>query len=192
MEEVSVSGVMKSMNTPAIKHKSLSNDGLLCLRKSPDTAGVVWRFSEKSYSAVRGFSLLEVLLVLVLAGILMGTLATSLSDGPVLRKSAHEVAASLRHARSIAILRQQPVIWSMNIQSREFWTQGESQGVKRSFHDSVSAKINTAASEVVSSNQGNIRFFPDGSSTGGSVELVVREQTYKVNVEWISGRISVL
>ena len=146
----------------------------------------------KYKTTARGFSLLEVLLVLVMAGIIMGVVATSLSDGPVLRKSARDVAASLRHARSIAILQQKQVVWSMNIESKEFWTQGNDKGSQRDFHATVSAKINTAASEVVSSSQGNIRFFPDGSSTGGSVELTAREQTYKVNVEWISGRVSVL
>lgn len=137
-----------------------------------------------------GFSLLEVLLVLVLGAILMGVVATSLTEGPVLRKAAREVAASLRHARSVAILQQKQVTWSMNIQSRQFWVNGK--GGKRDFHDSVTAKINTASSEVISAYQGNIRFFPDGSSTGGSVELTARKQTYKVNVEWISGRISTL
>ena len=148
------------------------------------------RSRANSHRRVKGFSLLEVLLVLVLGGFLMGVVATSLSEGPVLRKSARDVAASLRHARSVAILQQRSMIWSMNIQSREFWVSGK--GEKRDFHDSITAKINTAASEVVSAHQGNIRFFPDGSSTGGSVELTARGQTYKVNVEWISGRVSVL
>ena len=172
-----LSGVMQGINTSEIHYKGLSADRPLCV---------------PAKSTRRGFSLLEVLLVLVLAGILMGVVATSLSDGPVLRKSAREVASSLRHARSIAILQQKPVVWSMNIQSREFWVKGRNKGAKRDFHDSISARINTAASELVSSKQGNIRFFPDGSSTGGSVELTAREQTYKVNVEWISGRVSVL
>ena len=137
-----------------------------------------------------GFSLLEVLLVLVIAGLLMGVVATSLSEGPVLRKSAREVAASLRHARSVAVLQQQQVVWSMNIDSKQFWVEGK--GEKRELHNTVSAKVNTAASEVVSAQQGNIRFFPDGSSTGGSVEVTANNQTYKVNVEWISGRVSTL
>jgi len=137
-----------------------------------------------------GFSLLEVLLVLVIAGMLMGVVATSLTEGPVLRKSAREVAASLRHTRSIAILQQKEMIWSMNIQDKNFWVGGK--GGKRDLHRTIDAKINTASSEVVSSQQGNIRFFPDGSSTGGSVELTMRGQTFKVNVEWISGRISTL
>uniref|UniRef100_A0A6S6UGB6 Type II secretion system protein H n=1 Tax=uncultured Thiotrichaceae bacterium TaxID=298394 RepID=A0A6S6UGB6_9GAMM len=137
-----------------------------------------------------GFSLLEVLLVLVIAGLLMGVVATSLTEGPVLRKSAREVAASLRHTRSIAILQQKEMIWSMNIQDKNFWVGGT--GDKRNLHRTVEAKINTSSSEVVSSRQGNIRFFPDGSSTGGSVELTMRGQAFKVNVEWISGRISTL
>ncbi|MEZ5536077.1 MAG: GspH/FimT family pseudopilin [Thiolinea sp.] len=139
---------------------------------------------------VGGFSLLEVLLVLVIAGLLMGVVATSLTEGPVLRKSAREVAASLRHARSVAILQQNEVIWSMNIQTKQFWVGG--QDAKRDLHPTIEAKINTSRSEVVSSQQGNIRFYPDGSSTGGSVELTARNQTFKVNVEWISGRVSTL
>lgn len=136
-----------------------------------------------------GFSLLEVLLVLVIAGLLMGVVATSLSEGPVLRKSAREVAASLRHARSVAILQQKEVVWSMNVSDHSFWVEGTE---KRELHESISAKINTAVSEVISLQQANIRFYPDGSSTGGSVELTAREQTFKVNVEWISGRVSTL
>ena len=129
-------------------------------------------------------------MVLVLGAFLTGVVATALSDGPVLRTAARDVAASLRHARSVAILQQKQVVWSMNIQTREFWVEGKDG--KRDFHASVTAKINTAASEVISAHQGRIRFYPDGSATGGSVELSVREQTYKVNVEWISGRISTL
>lgn len=137
-----------------------------------------------------GFNLLEVLLVLVIAGLLMGVVATSLTEGPVLRKTAKEVAASLRHARSIAVLQQKEMVWSMNVSNKQFWVGGK--GEKRDLHPTIAAKINTARSEVVSSEQGNIRFYPDGSSTGGSVELTARQQTFKVNVEWISGRISTL
>ncbi|PID99781.1 MAG: type II secretion system protein GspH, partial [Thiothrix nivea] len=133
-----------------------------------------------------GFNLLEVLLVLVIAGLLMGVVATSLTEGPVLRKTAKEVAASLRHARSVAVLQQKEVVWSMDVSNKQFWVGGQDK--KRDLHPTIEARINTARSEVVSSTQGNIRFYPDGSSTGGSVELTARNQTFKVNVEWISGR----
>jgi general secretion pathway protein H len=138
-----------------------------------------------------GFTLLEVLLVLVLGVLLMAVVATSLSEGPVLRKASREVEASLRHARAQAMIRQQPVVWKMNIQEKNFWIEGGSEDARRSLHNGIEAKINTTSSEVESAAQGGIRFYPDGSSTGGSVDLTYNKQTYKVNVEWVTGRVSI-
>ncbi|MBO0613217.1 MAG: hypothetical protein RL122_2606 [Pseudomonadota bacterium] len=139
----------------------------------------------------RGFTLLEVLLVLVIGGLLVGAVATSLSEGPVLRKSGREVAASLRHARAQAVMRQQPTLWKMNIQEKRFWIDGGAANAERSLSPSIEAKINTTSAEVDAANQGGIRFFPDGSSTGGSVELTHNKQTFKVNVEWVTGRVAI-
>ena len=36
-----------------------------------------------------------------------------------------------------------------------------------------------------------IRFFPDGSSTGGVVELTQGSRTYHVAVDWLSGRVTI-
>ncbi|PID48782.1 MAG: type II secretion system protein GspH [Proteobacteria bacterium] len=141
-------------------------------------------------SKTQGFSLLEVILVLVIAGLMMGVAASSLSEGPVLRKNSREVATSLRHARSLAILRQKEILWSMDTQTGHFGLPNE--GEKRALHEGIVAKINTARSEVSSASRANIRFFPDGSSTGGSVDLMDGQQSYTVNVEWISGRVSLL
>jgi general secretion pathway protein H len=138
-----------------------------------------------------GFTLLELMIVLVLAGLLMGVVATSLTEGPVLRKSSREVATSLRHARALAIMRQQPVVWKMDTKAKHFWIDNNGETEARDLNASVDAKINTAASEVNSADQGGIRFFPDGSSTGGSVELTSKQQTFKVNVEWVTGRVSI-
>ncbi|MEN9434872.1 MAG: hypothetical protein RLZZ422_2461, partial [Pseudomonadota bacterium] len=59
----------------------------------------------------QGFSLIEVMIVLALMGLLMGVVATNLTEGPVLRESAREVLASLRHARSSAIMTQKQTRW---------------------------------------------------------------------------------
>ncbi|MFN3785374.1 MAG: GspH/FimT family pseudopilin [Thiothrix sp.] len=141
-----------------------------------------------------GFTLLEVLMVLILGGFLVGVVATSLSEGPILRKASREVAASLRHARAQAIMRQQPTVWKMHINDKRFWVEGEvgdTGNTARTLHMAITAKINTTSSEVNSAEQGGIRFYPDGSSSGGSVELTHNQQTYKINVEWVTGRVSV-
>lgn len=138
-----------------------------------------------------GFTLLELMIVLVLGGLLMGVVATSLSEGPVLRKSSREVATSLRHARAQAVMRQQAVVWKMDIKAKRFWIDGTGETEQRDLNSALEAKINTTSSEVDSAGQGGIRFFPDGSSTGGSVDLTYEQQTYKVNVEWVTGRVSI-
>jgi general secretion pathway protein H len=47
--------------------------------------------------------------------------------------------------------------------------------------------LTTARSEFTSEQVGGIRFFPDGGSTGGHVELFVNGREYRVNVAWLTG-----
>ena len=137
----------------------------------------------------KGFSLLELMIVLVLGAMLAGVVATSMSGGPVLRKTAHEVMSSLRHARAIAVMQQKPIVWKMDIETKKFWIDAVGRKSKK-MNKKIDAKIHTAESEVISQSVGGVRFFPDGSSTGGKVDLIYKKQKYVVNVEWISGRIS--
>lgn len=136
-----------------------------------------------------GFSLLELMIVLVLGALLTGVVAASLTGGPVLRKDARQVVSSLRHARSVAIMQQRSIVWRMNIENNKFWAEGAGRK-SRQLDEQVEAKVLTAASEISKPNEAGIRFFPDGSSTGGKVELNYRKQKYHINVEWISGRIT--
>ena len=56
--------------------------------------------------------------------------------------------------------------------------------------EGVELQLTTAASEVVEENVGRIRFFPDGGSTGGRVDLNVNGREYIVNVAWLTGEAS--
>jgi len=35
-----------------------------------------------------------------------------------------------------------------------------------------------------------IRFYPDGSSTGGSIDLSVNGEGYRIKVDWLTGGVS--
>lgn len=137
----------------------------------------------------KGFSLIELMIVLVLVAMLAGVAATSLSQGPVLRKNAHDVVASLRQARSLAIMQQKQTVWRMNIESQKFWIEGARRKA-RNLHENIQAKVLTSANEAQKPGEAGIRFFPDGSSVGGKIELSHKQQIYQINVEWISGRIT--
>ena len=146
----------------------------------------------RSGSNSQGFSLIEVMLVLALGALLMGVVATSLHTGPTFRQATREISTSLRQARAQALLHQQVVVWKMDTKAKYYWLEGNHvDKTDKILATDIEAKINTAASEVYGLGQGGIRFFPDGSSTGGSVELLFKQQTVKINVEWITGRVSV-
>jgi len=48
----------------------------------------------------------------------------------------------------------------------------------------------TAQSELVRDQTGSIRFFPDGSSTGGRVTLAAGDSKLAVDVDWVTGRVT--
>ena len=56
-----------------------------------------------------------------------------------------------------------------------------------SLPEGVDVTITTARSEVTSEAVSGIRFFPDGGSTGGHIELTVNDREYRVNVAWLTG-----
>ena len=50
-------------------------------------------------------------------------------------------------------------------------------------------RLVTAAEEQTSETTGRIRFYPDGSSTGGKVRLISGEREWQVQVGWLTGEV---
>ena len=44
---------------------------------------------------------------------------------------------------------------------------------------------------MIDETRGGIRFFPDGSSTGGYIALADDKTEYRVKVDWLTGHISI-
>jgi general secretion pathway protein H len=55
----------------------------------------------------------------------------------------------------------------------------------------MSMKLFTARSELEEEGVGRIRFFPDGSSTGGHIDLLHKDAVWRVEVLWLTGEVSV-
>ena len=52
-------------------------------------------------------------------------------------------------------------------------------------------KLYTAQQEVASERKGAIRFYPDGSSTGGRITVASGERKFLVDVDWLTGRVTI-
>lgn len=143
--------------------------------------------------SVRGFTLLEVMVVLVLAALLLTTVSPrffGVVTTAEVRGAARQLAAGLRYARSRSIVSKQEVAMVLDVDRHQYHIQGQQQ-VQR-LPEQIELTLVTARSEISDTTRGSIRFFPDGSSTGGRITVANEKYTYIVNVDWLSGRVSIV
>ena len=78
----------------------------------------------------------------------------------------------------------------MDVEARRF----ELTGDKRVYQlpPKIDISLYTATSEISAEKNGAIRFFPDGSSTGGRVTLAAGERKFLVDVNWLTGRVGII
>jgi len=138
----------------------------------------------------RGFTLVEILVVLMIAALALALVGTSLSrgvSGAEMRNAANKVAASLRYTRTQAILTKSEQVFLLDTETRTY-TAADREPVE--LPEGMNVELNTARSELTSETAGGIRFYPDGGSTGGNVRLEANGRIYRVNVAWLTGEAS--
>ncbi len=139
-----------------------------------------------------GFSLMELVVVIMLIGITFllvpRYLFTGVS-GADLKASSRDIAAGLRMARADAVNTRRDTSLTIDLEKRSFTLSGRES--IRQLPEALELKLFTAQSEVVNEKQGAIRFFPDGSSTGGRITVASGERKYEVDVDWLTGKVSI-
>jgi general secretion pathway protein H len=146
-----------------------------------------------SASARAGFTLLELLVVLAIMGLMMVIAAPRIAGvlpGAELDSGTRQLASGLREARSkaVSLNRQVPFILSGSANSYSIGT-GRTASKAGTLPDNIAITLWTGTTEVTGANQGAIRFFPDGSSTGGRIELAGKAGKRRIEVDWLTGRI---
>lgn len=142
---------------------------------------------------VQGFTLIEILIVLTIAGIAMALVAPNLSVGLgsiQLRSAAREIASSLRYSRGRAISRATETEFNINVETNVYQISGKNKNY--TIPGEIRLGLVTANSEITGQDSGTIRFFPDGSSTGGGVTLETGNRKRRVDVNWLTGHVEVL
>lgn len=138
-----------------------------------------------------GFTLLELLLALGIAALIAAIALPALRPSPVaeLRSSAQLVAAALRQTRVDAMDRGRSLALLVDTETRSLQQQGA--GAVRRLPDDLRLTLNTAEREMLGPYRGGIRFWPDGSATGGRVTLDKEQLRVRVDVEWLTGRVRI-
>jgi general secretion pathway protein H len=142
--------------------------------------------------ASAGFTLLEVVVVLTIGVIayvmILGVpmRGASIYD---LKSAARTLASGLRQAQTTAIATRRDTLLTLDMEAKEFVVPGVADAHK--LPQSIDLKLYTAQSEVTSDKRGSIRFYPDGSSTGGRITVSAGERKFLVDVDWLTGRVSI-
>jgi general secretion pathway protein H len=138
----------------------------------------------------RGFTLMELMVVLALLTLIFAVvppLITSAIPGVELKASARRVATGLRLAREEAIRSGRDAAFTLDVDNRNFRVDGGYRETQ--LPEALTLKLEAAESEMLSETVGAVRFYPDGSSTGGRIVLSRDERGFQVGVQWLTGRI---
>jgi general secretion pathway protein H len=139
-----------------------------------------------------GFTLFEILVTLTILAVLLGVAVPALRPSPAveLRGAAGTITTALRQARMEAIKQGKPLALIIDIERRSLRLEGKKK--QRQLSERLNMELFTAESEMLEDKIGGIRFYPDGSSTGGRVTLEYDDLRSLVDVEWLTGRIRTL
>ncbi|MFC0153867.1 GspH/FimT family pseudopilin [Xanthomonas dyei] len=137
----------------------------------------------------RGTSLLEMLLVIALiamAGVLAAAALNGGIDGMRLRTAGKAIASQLRYTRTQAIATGTPQRFLIDPLQRRWEAPGGHHG---DLPSSLQVRFTGARQVQSREDQGAIQFFPDGASTGGRIDLQVKDARWRVDVGWITGEV---
>jgi general secretion pathway protein H len=140
----------------------------------------------------RGFTLLELLVVLLIIGLVLVLVPGYLwrpQAGLEVRVAARALADGLRQTRSDAVASNREQVFTLDVAGHSF-RPGQNRPPEV-VDGAIKLGLDTARSEVVDAARGRIRFFPDGSSSGGRIRLSMQAQQAQVTVDWLTGQVTI-
>ena len=137
-----------------------------------------------------GFTLLElmvVLFIMVLGFAVVGINLSSGNDATKLKVVARDMVSALRFARGEALISHEEMTVTINLEQKNYTVSKRNKVYP--IPKTVAVKVVTAKSQITSNELASIRFFPDGSSTGGRVTFSQGKMAWKIDINWLSGQI---
>ena len=146
----------------------------------------------KLYKTQTAFTLIEVLVVLAIVALVLSVIPPmfeNVIDNSRIKTASRQLAAGLKATRIKAINSREDE--KLILDTDNFiYSVGE---VSKSLDlpDSAAILLTTAQSEQIDEHTGGIRFFADGSSTGGQIKISMNDLEYSVDVNWLTGKVSI-
>lgn len=158
---------------------------------SAKPAGYHPRFLLSARRCIRGFTLVELLVAFAIMGFAMAIVPmaySKLNQSIEYRATLRAFVAGVSEARLEAMTTGHSAAMRVNLQDKTFGVDDRfNQKLPKTYQ--VSAIV--AEQEVAANKIASIRFYPDGSSTGGSITIVRGSGAgVRFRVDWLTGRLT--
>lgn len=140
----------------------------------------------------KGFTLIEMIIVLVISVLGFSVISSNINSGNYgtkLQLVARDIASALRYTQSQALMNQQSMSVDINLKDNSYSLSNQQK--QYSFNKEIAVSLIIAEQEYTDEQVASIRFFPDGSSTGGRITLEWENQIKQIDVNWITGQVTI-
>lgn len=138
----------------------------------------------------KGFTLLELLLVLfvvILGFAVIGLNINSGNDATGHQSAARDLVSALRFAKGDALIGHKETTVAIDLNENTYTVSDRDKVF--TIPENIELTVVTAQEELNGDGQAGIRFFPDGSSTGGRIKLERNSVLWQIDINWLTGQI---
>lgn len=138
----------------------------------------------------KGFTLLEMLLVLFVVIIGFAAIGLNISSGndaTKLQSAARDMVSALRFAKGQALISHKETTIDIDLNENTYAVSDRDKVFI--IPDTIALTVVTAQEELTGKGLASIRFFPDGSSSGGRIKLEMNSAIWQIDINWLTGQI---
>jgi len=145
----------------------------------------------KAAHSIKGFTLLELMIVLFIVVLAVGAISINITNGnpaSQIKAAARDMASALRYARGQALISRKRVWVSINLIDNSYRISDREK--KFTLPESMRLTL-TLAENTVKNEEGRVVFYPDSSSSGGRIELEQGGFYQRIDINWLNGNVTV-
>jgi general secretion pathway protein H len=140
-----------------------------------------------------GFTLFEVMVVVAVLALAAALAYPTVRAGRAeagARETARALASAMKDARTQAMRSSTQRTVTIDVAMRRFWIDGAAEA--QAFGRALNLEVDTIASERQGEQLARVRFYGDGSSTGGEVRIGDGRRQAILRIDWLTGAATIL
>jgi len=125
--------------------------------------------------------------IVILGFSVIGLNISSGNDATAHQTAARDLVSALRFAKGQALISHEETTISIDLNENTYTVSDRDKVF--TIPDTIALTVVTAQDEMEGAGLAKIRFFPDGSSSGGRIKLEKNSVNWQIDINWLTGQI---